>query len=100
MTTLIIYFLLALVVSFVCSLMESVLLSITRAHLGMQINKGHRSGKILKRMKSRVDKPLAAILTLNTIANTVGAAGVGAQSLDIFGSQWVALASRLMLSLL
>ena len=96
MTTLIIYFLLALVVSFVCSLMESVLLSITRAHIGMQVNKGHRSGKILKRMKSRVDKPLAAILTLNTIANTVGAAGVGAQSLDIFGSQWVALASAIL----
>ena len=96
MTTLIIYFLLALVVSFVCSLMESVLLSITRAHIGIQINNGRKSGKILKKMKARIDKPLAAILTLNTIANTVGAAGVGAQSLLIFGNQWVALVSAIL----
>jgi len=96
MTALVIYFLLALVVSFVCSLMESVILSLSRAHVGMMIKKGYRSGNILRLMKANIDRPLSAILTVNTIANTVGAAGVGAQSLKVFGNEWVAVSSAVL----
>jgi len=96
MATLITFFLFALLVSFVCSLMEAVILSISRAHIAVLVNKGSRSGKILKGLKSKIDTPLSAILTLNTIANTVGAAGVGAQTLKVFGNQWVALVSALL----
>lgn len=96
MTELILYFALALIVSFVCSLTESTLLSISRAHIKVLINKGKRGGKILRGLKSNIDKPLSAILTLNTIANMVGAAGVGAKTFDLYGSKWVALASGVL----
>jgi len=96
MTALILYFALALVVSFICSLMESVLLSVSRAYVSILAQKGRRSGKIFKSLKANIDKPLSAILTLNTIANMVGAAGVGAKTFDLFGSKWVALASAFL----
>jgi len=96
MNALIIYFLLALVVSFVCSLMEAVLLSISRGFVGVLVKKRQRSGRILRKLKRQIDTPLAAILTLNTIANTVGAAGVGAQTLKVYGNEWVALASAIL----
>jgi CBS domain containing-hemolysin-like protein len=96
MTQLILYFALALIVSFVCSLMESTLLSISRAHIKVLMNKGAKSGKMLKNLKTHIDRPLSAILTLNTIANMVGAAGVGAKTFSLYGSQWVALASGIL----
>jgi CBS domain containing-hemolysin-like protein len=96
MTALISYFLLALLVSFLCSLMEATFLSVSRAHVGVLLKRGYRSGVFLKNQKSKVDQPLSAILTLNTIANTVGAAGVGAQALKVFGSEWVAAASAVL----
>jgi CBS domain containing-hemolysin-like protein len=96
MSALITYFLLALLVSFLCSLMEAVFLSLSRAYIVVMIKQGLRSGKLLRYMKNKVDQPLSAILTLNTIANTVGAAGVGAQTLKIYGSHWVALASAIL----
>jgi magnesium and cobalt exporter, CNNM family len=96
MNALITYFLLALIVSFICSLMEAVLLSISRGFVGVLVKKNQRSGKMLRKLKRHIDTPLSAILTLNTIANTVGAAGVGAQTLKVFGSQWVAIASAIL----
>jgi len=84
---------LALGVSFLCSLLEAVLLSVSHAHIALMIKNGRRSGRVLKRMKKDIDHPLAAILTLNTVANTVGAAGVGAQTYHLFGSRWVAVSS-------
>ncbi len=96
MTALILYFLLALVVSFVCSLVESVILSISRAHIGMMVKMGSRSGNMLKNMKANIDRPLSAILTVNTIAHTVGAAAVGAESVKVFGNQWVAITSAVL----
>lgn len=89
MTALLTFLFLALGVSFVCSLLESVLLSVTHAHIAVLKRDGKRSGDILRNMKRNINHPLAAILTLNTVANTVGAAGVGAQAYLLFGSQWV-----------
>ncbi len=83
------YAALALGVSFLCSMLEASLLSLPRSHVALLVERGERVGKLLERMKDGLDRPLAAILTLNTIAHTIGAAGVGAQVLKIFGSAWV-----------
>jgi putative hemolysin len=74
----------ALVVSFVCSLSEATLLSVTPARVEAIANKGRRAGQILRRFKAQPDQPIAAILVLNTIANTAGAAVAGASFGDAF----------------
>jgi len=81
---LITFFLLAIVVSFLCSLLEAVLLSITPSYTRVKLLQGGRVGQQLEYFKSNIDQPLAAILTLNTIAHTVGAIGVGEQSARIW----------------
>lgn len=96
MAVLFIYLISALVISFICSLLESVLLSVTHTHIALQIKKGGKSGFMLRDMKKNINHPLAAILTLNTIANTVGAAGVGAQAFLLFGKEWVAIVSGML----
>jgi len=96
MTVLILFFLLVLSVSFLCSLLEASMLSLSLAHAAHLARQGRKSGKILMALKTRIDRPLAAVLTLNTAANTLGAAGVGAQTLHLYGSKWVALASGIL----
>jgi len=96
MTVLITYFLTALFVSFLCSLLESVLLSLSFAHVSVLKKEGKRSGIIMAELKGNINRPLAAILTINTIANTVGAVGVGAQTHLIYGDEWVGLASGIL----
>ena len=96
MTALTFYFLLVLIVSFICSLLESVLLSISLAQASLLEKEGHRSGKIMVSLKENINRPLAAILTMNTIANTIGAAGVGAQTLKLYGNEWVAIGSIIL----
>lgn len=96
MTALIAFFLLSIIVSFICSLMEAVLLSLSRAYIGVLVEEGKKSGVIMTDLKNNIDKPLSAILTMNTIAHTLGAAGVGAQTLKVFGDQYVAIASAVM----
>ena len=96
MTALIVYFFTALVVSFICSLLESVLLSVSHAHIAVLIKEGKNRGRIMASLKENINRPLSAILTINTIANTVGAAGVGAQTYSVFGSGWVALSSFIL----
>ena len=96
MTLLLVYIFLAVVVSFTCSLLESVILSVSQAYVMINAKKGKRSGKILQELKNQIDRPLAAILTVNTIANTVGAAGIGAQVHKIYGNEHVAVASGLL----
>ena len=81
---LIIFFLLAIVVSFLCSLLEAVLLSITPSYTQVKLQEGGQIGRQLEAFKSNIDRPLAAILTLNTVAHTVGAIGVGDQSARIW----------------
>jgi len=96
MTLLIVYVTIALVFSFLCSIAEAVLLSTTTAHITLLEQEGKRSGTQLRRLKNDINKPLAAILTLNTIAHTVGAVGAGAQAAVVFGSAWVGLASAVL----
>jgi len=81
---LITFFALAIVTSFLCSLVEAVLLSITPAYAQLKLHKGSPIGRQLQAFKSNIDRPLAAILTLNTIAHTVGAIGVGEQATRIW----------------
>ncbi len=96
MMLLLIYVLIALGFSFLCSIAEAVLLSVTTAHVALLEKQGKPSGTLLRKLKSDVNKPLAAILTLNTIAHTVGAAGAGAQAVAVFGNAYVAVASAIL----
>ena len=83
-TTLLLFLFLAIGFSFLCSLWESVLLSITPSYTQVQQQKGTSIGRRLGSFKLNVDRPLAAILTLNTVAHTVGAIGVGEQAAKIW----------------
>jgi len=94
---LITYVLLALGVSFLCSIAEAVLLSVTPSYIEGQKKKRPRRAALLKRLKlDHLDRALAAILTLNTTAHTVGAIGAGAKAAVIFGSTWFGLFSAAM----
>lgn len=74
--------------SFLCSILEAVLLSVTPSYVKTQVNEGTATGKLLEEYKKDIDKPLSAILTLNTIAHTVGAIMVGAQAGVVFGDHY------------
>lgn len=80
MALLIFYLFLAIGVSFLCSILEAVVLSITPSHIAVMKEQGHASGKLLRTLKRDIDRPLSAILTVNTFAHTFGAAGVGVQA--------------------
>ena len=80
----------ALSVSFLCSILEAVLLSVTHGYVQVLRDGGSRAGEYLHRMHHRVDEPIAAILALNTIANTFGAAMGGALAYELFGEAWMA----------
>jgi CBS domain containing-hemolysin-like protein len=93
MATLLLYVGIALGFSFLCSLLESVLLSVTPSFVATLESTNARAAERLRALKATVDRPLAAILSLNTIAHTVGAAGVGAQAQALWGSEALALTS-------
>jgi CBS domain containing-hemolysin-like protein len=86
MTALLFFFILSIAFSFLCSILEAVLLSVTPRYIKEQQNKGSVTGALLAKYKEDIDRPLSAILTLNTIAHTVGAIGVGAKAGEVFGS--------------
>ncbi len=96
MTLLIIYGAVAIGVSFLCSMLEAGLLSLPRSQVEAMVERGSRTGIVLQGMKENIDRPLAAILTLNSIAHTVGAAGVGAQAAVVFGDVAVGIATAVM----
>lgn len=96
MSLLILYLSIALLFSFFCSIAEAVLLSVHPAYVTALEHKGTKGGKALATLKANLDRPLAAILSLNTIAHTVGAAGVGAQATAVFGSQYVGATSAVL----
>ena len=81
----------ALIVSFLCSIFESVLLSISYAQVESLAQQGKRSGQLLKEFKHRIDMPIAAILSTNTIAHTIGTAVAGATYEDAFSAEtlWI-----------
>ena len=94
MSLLVLYVGLAVGVSFVCSLLEAALLSSRNATLAHQRDEGSRgAGMLLKLKQTRVDDAISAILTLNTVANTLGATLAGAQAARVFGSAWVGVFS-------
>lgn len=90
MTLLIAYILIALVFSFLCSLLEASLLTLTPTSVSRAVQEGRTWGLKMQRLKEDIDRPLSAILTLNTIAHTMGAAGAGAQWAKLTGNQWEA----------
>jgi CBS domain containing-hemolysin-like protein len=92
---LIIYLLLALIVSFTCSIVEVVLLSTPISFITMKEDEGLKGATLFKKYKTDIDRPISAILTLNTIAHTVGAAGVGAQAAVIFNNSYFGLVSTI-----
>ena len=81
----------ALVVSFMCSIFESVLLSINHAQVELLAKKGKPSGRILKAFKERIDIPISAILITNTAAHTIGTAVAGASYSQVFNAEtlWI-----------
>ncbi|MFZ1806208.1 MAG: CNNM domain-containing protein [Cyclobacteriaceae bacterium] len=94
MTLLLIYLFIALVISFLCSIMEAVLLSVPISYL--KAKKDDTSAAAMIVLKEDVDKPLSAILSLNTVAHTVGAAGVGAQAAVVFGDAYFGIVSAVL----
>jgi CBS domain containing-hemolysin-like protein len=79
----------ALFISAGCSLCESVLYSLPARHIEAMFKAGKPTGKIFKKMRGNVERPIAAILSLNTIANTAGAAIAGSAASMVFGSEWL-----------
>ena len=96
MTLLLAYFFLALFLSFLCSLLEAVLLSTPASYSSILAKQNSSQGERLERFKENINRPLAAILTVNTFAHTLGAAGVGAQTLELYGESSVAIASGIL----
>lgn len=86
MTLLIVYILIALGFSFLCSILEATLLSLSPTTIETAREEGARWAERMERLKTDIDRPLSAILTLNTIAHTMGAAGAGAQYAKVYGS--------------
>ena len=84
--SLVVFFLVSIIFSFLCSIWEAVLLSITPSYAQIKLKEGGKVGQLLDEFKDNIDRPLSAILTLNTIAHTVGAIGVGAQAEKVFES--------------
>lgn len=79
-----------------CSVLEAVLLSSPMSFISMLEQEGKKGAALLKKYKQNIDRPISAILSLNTIAHTVGAAGVGAQSLEVFGNEYFAATSAIL----
>jgi CBS domain containing-hemolysin-like protein len=96
MTLLITYLLIALIISFFCSIAEAVLLSSPISYLKSRYENGDKSAETMIKLKQDIDKPLSAILSLNTIAHTVGAAGVGAQATLVFGEAYFGVVSAVL----
>ncbi len=89
MTTLLWVLGVSLSISFLCSVLEAVLLSVTHSYVELLREQGSRAGDYLSAMQERIDEPIAAILTLNTIAHTAGAALGGSIAARVFGETWI-----------
>ena len=95
MATLLTFLLGAMLVSFLCSVLEACLMSTPISYITMREDEGYKPAVRMKRYKQNSSRPIAAILSLNTIANTIGAAGVGRQATILFGSEWFGLVSAI-----
>ena len=92
----ILYLLMALFVSFLCSVLEAVLLSTPMSFITMKEQNGAKNAPLMKKLKQDIDKPISAILSLNTIAHTVGSAGVGAEAVKVFGEAYFGVISAIL----
>lgn len=95
MTLLIVYFCLTIGISMICSVCEAMMFSATPAFVE-SATKLTKTGKILKHLKTNIDNSIGAIVIVNTIANTVGAASVGAQFVVVFGEAWQGVVAGIM----
>jgi putative hemolysin len=89
MSTLIWILVATLATSFLCSILEAVFLSVTHSYIAVLKNRGVWAGKWLEAAQKNIDEPIAAILTLNTIANTMGAAMGGSVAQRLWGNGWM-----------
>jgi len=96
MTLLFIYLAIAIGVSFLCSILEAVLLSVTPSFVAQTQSDRPNAGRMLNQVRTRLDASLSSILILNTFAHTMGAAGVGSQALQVFGQEWETLIAVLL----
>ncbi len=83
----------AMGISFLCSVLESVLMSTSLSYINLREEEGYAPANLMSNYKEETGRPLAAILSLNTIANTIGAAGVGMQVTALLGNKWFGLIS-------
>ena len=90
------YLSLALFVSFTCSILEAVLLSTPMSYVRMKVDEGAHGALILEKLKNDIDRPISAILCINTIAHTIGAAGVGAEATAVFGEAYFGVISAIL----
>ncbi|MFT7053155.1 MAG: CBS domain containing-hemolysin-like protein [Psychromonas sp.] len=96
MTLLLFYIFIAIGVSFLCSVLEAVLLSITPTFIAQIKESNNRAGEVLEKTKLNLDQSISSILILNTFAHTMGAAGVGAQAVRVYGAKWESLIAILL----
>lgn len=96
MTLILLYLIGALGLSFLCSVLEAVLLSTPISFISMKESQGAKNASLLMKYKTNVDRPVAAILTLNTVAHTIGAAGVGSESVKVFGEAYFGIISAIL----
>jgi len=96
MDLLLIYFALAVGISFICSVLEAVLLSVNMSYISVLEKENPKVGMLLRLHKTNINKSIASILILNTIAHTIGAAAVGAQAANLFGNDAVVIISVIM----
>ncbi len=95
-SALLLYVVIALGVSFLCSIWEAAMLSTSVSHIELLVQEGNKAGTIMRGLRQNVEHPISAILTLNTIAHTVGAAGAGAEATAIFGSEFFGVISAIL----
>jgi len=93
---LVIFFILSVGISFLCSVLESVLLSVNMSYVAVLEKERPSVGELLRHHKENINKSIASVLILNTIANTLGAAAVGAQASKIFGNDAVVYVSIIL----
>lgn len=96
MEYILLYLIGALALSFLCSVLEAVLLSTPVSYISMKESQGVKSASLMMRYKTNIDRPVAAILSLNTVAHTIGAAGVGSESVKVFGEAYFGIISAIL----
>jgi CBS domain containing-hemolysin-like protein len=96
MTIIVILFITTLSISFLCSLLEAVLLTSSSAYIAIMVRENKRSGKLLEHLKENLDRPISAILTLNTFSHTLGSAAIAYQIQIQYGQNAVTIGSFIL----